>query len=364
MIVRDEQDYLEDCLRSVEQHVDEIVVVDTGSVDATLDIAKDFDCKILTQEWVGDFSAARNTALEAATGSWCLYIDADERLKVPAGENLPEILNDADAIALKVRFTPKTGFTPYHEIRLFRRDERIRFQGRIHETVHPSISAICTDEQRTIPSCQIGIDHVGYDGDLTHKHHRNLPLLQKAVLEHPDRVFLWANLGETLNALGREIEAEEALLRSIDEASKSTNVKQVADGALGWMQLIHLHLKNKPLLACEFAEQATQIYPQHKALDLAYAGALYQVGRQEQALPLLEHLMTLNPATYFDPLVAYDKRIFGEWALNLKGDVLLRMGNRPAAAKAYKRAALHAPDNLEYRAKAAMFDSAARSIIT
>src|SRR5690606_29929897 len=83
LIVRDEAAMIGGCLESLRGHVDEIVVVDTGSADATPQIVASYGARLLHHEWNGDFSAARNRALDAVSGDWILYIDADERL-VPA----------------------------------------------------------------------------------------------------------------------------------------------------------------------------------------------------------------------------------------------------------------------------------------
>src|SRR5579862_9526082 len=80
MIVRDEEENLARCLESVKPIADEIVVVDTGSTDATVQIAESFGAKIGHFEWCADFAAARNAAIELATSKWVLSIDADEWL--------------------------------------------------------------------------------------------------------------------------------------------------------------------------------------------------------------------------------------------------------------------------------------------
>ena len=70
MIVRNEAKHLRRCLESVHELVDEIIVVDTGSTDATVEIAQEFGAKISYFEWCNDFSSARNVSLEAARGEW------------------------------------------------------------------------------------------------------------------------------------------------------------------------------------------------------------------------------------------------------------------------------------------------------
>src|SRR5579871_4985700 len=83
LIVRDEAEVIADCLSSLVGRVDEIVLVDTGSRDQTLEIASRFPVQLHRFTWCNDISAARNFALRQATSDWILYIDADERLEIP-----------------------------------------------------------------------------------------------------------------------------------------------------------------------------------------------------------------------------------------------------------------------------------------
>jgi len=88
MIVKNEQQFLPDCLESVRNIVDQIVIIDTGSVDNTVEIAKRYSSEVHYFKWCDDFSAARNESIKYASGDWIFWIDADERL-LP--ESVPEI---------------------------------------------------------------------------------------------------------------------------------------------------------------------------------------------------------------------------------------------------------------------------------
>src|SRR5580693_253427 len=80
MIVRDEQEMLPRCLAAVAGVVDELVIVDTGSTDETVEIARSFGAHVIHHEWTGSFAQARNVSFDAATGDWLIYLDADEVL--------------------------------------------------------------------------------------------------------------------------------------------------------------------------------------------------------------------------------------------------------------------------------------------
>jgi len=88
LIVRDEEQNLAECLKSVRDFADEIVVVDTGSTDNTVIIAESLGAKVIHSEWINDFSYARNVSLDQATGSWILWLDADDRVPLSEGKKI------------------------------------------------------------------------------------------------------------------------------------------------------------------------------------------------------------------------------------------------------------------------------------
>ena len=91
MIVKDEEEMLPRCLAAVAEHVDEIVIVDTGSTDRTVEIAESFGANVIEFPWNGSFADARNVSLDTATGDWILWLDADEVLDEGQGELLREL---------------------------------------------------------------------------------------------------------------------------------------------------------------------------------------------------------------------------------------------------------------------------------
>ena len=86
IIVKNEAALLGRCLNSIKSAADEIVVVDTGSTDNTVEIAESMGAKVVCTQWRDDFAWARNISIEHATGSWILWLDADD---VVPPESLP-----------------------------------------------------------------------------------------------------------------------------------------------------------------------------------------------------------------------------------------------------------------------------------
>jgi glycosyltransferase involved in cell wall biosynthesis len=107
LIVRDEAEHLDACLASLGGLVDEIVVVDTGSRDDSLEVAQRHGAVIGHEAWESDFLTPRNRALDLASGDWILYIDADERVRPADHATVRDLLAAAtDHVSFRVRFVP------------------------------------------------------------------------------------------------------------------------------------------------------------------------------------------------------------------------------------------------------------------
>ncbi|MDB5098550.1 MAG: hypothetical protein JWM80_2971 [Cyanobacteria bacterium RYN_339] len=190
LIVRDEEANLARCLASLQGVVDEIVVVDTGSTDGTVAIAEAAGATIGHFTWCDDFSAARNAALDLATGDWVLVIDADEELDVPDAAALRDVLRDRvpGAYALPIANVDGAGHSGLEAnvVRLFQRHDALRFAGRFQETMEADLAALGWPVR---PSAAARLIHHGYAPEVVAergKAARNLRLAELAAAEAPD----------------------------------------------------------------------------------------------------------------------------------------------------------------------------------
>lgn len=161
MIVKDAAATLEACLESVREVVDEIVIADTGSTDSTIALARKRGARVVEIPWENDFAAARNRALAEVQADWVLVLDADEILDASASTAIPRLTAAKDVAGYQVTIrnyvhtledrlwdqpaTPNDStlaaakvfpaYVEHENVRLFRRDSRIYFVGRVHETV-------------------------------------------------------------------------------------------------------------------------------------------------------------------------------------------------------------------------------------
>ena len=359
MIARDEESFLPGCLQSLAGIVDEVVIVDTGSRDATASIAIAAGARVLPHDWQDDFSAARNAALDAVTCDWVLYIDADERLVLPGLGRLEAYL-DPLSIAASVRFRPKTGYTRYREMRLFRSHPDIRFAGRIHESVSPAIAALARRSGAGISASNVHIDHLGYDGDQAHKHIRNLPLLKASVISDPDRVYYWYHLAETLLAIDDQTGAEQAAWQGLAAAKRAPTDKQAADASLIYQILARQGLQRGEDVL-ELVEEGLGLMPHDFALRFLKGQALYKANQQEAALAIALSLTQADVNSIDDGLLAFDERIFAEKACELAALACFAMGDMNGAGAYFSQAAMCNPSDLSYRARAAAFSNGAAS---
>jgi glycosyltransferase involved in cell wall biosynthesis len=144
MIVRDEAERIEACLRSVQGFVDEMVVVDTGSSDDTVAIATALGATVHRIDWPGDFAPARNQALQWLTGDWVLVLDADEQLRPEAREPLRQLMTQPDLLLINLLRQERGAVqSPYSNVsRLFRRHPAIRWSRAYHSLVDDSVAEL------------------------------------------------------------------------------------------------------------------------------------------------------------------------------------------------------------------------------
>lgn len=350
MIVRDEERFLDGCLRSLAGVVDEIVVVDTGSRDASARIAESHGARVSEFRWCDDFSAARNAALERATGDWILYIDADERVVEGDRSTLEPFLGDPGVAALTVRFRSSAAVSRYREHRLFRNRPEVRFRGVIHETHLPDLWAFCAREGLRLEHSQLAIDHLGYEGDLERKHRRNLPLLQARLAREPNHVYSWWHLGATFHGLGDEAAAEDAWRRGV-EVVRAKRARTLAD-SLPHTELARCRLRRGED-ASELLAEGQLWFPDNFTLLWLQGQAWQRAGLHAEALVIFERLATVDPEIVAGSL-GHDRRIFGEQACASAGLCCFRLGRYAEAASWYARAEQLAEDGLEYRLKRAL----------
>ena len=225
LIVRNEEQFLGRCLDSVRGLANQIVVVDTGSTDRTVEIARAHGAQVHSFTWCDDFSAARNVALEHANGDWVLALDADEEMPPDQHDALRKHLLAEAVISwrLPIRDAGREEEGQSYVPRLFRNAPGLYYTGRIHEQVFRSVEDVRRDwglDTRLGEACLL---HHGYSKALTldrDKVARNLRLLEMALDESPDDANLLMSHGLELTRAGRREEGLAAYRAAFDLLSR------------------------------------------------------------------------------------------------------------------------------------------------
>jgi GT2 family glycosyltransferase len=229
MIVRDEERNLQQCLPTIADVVDHIVIADTGSKDNTRAIAARFGARVVEFPWIDHFAAARNEALRHATSDWILWLDADDTLDSENRQRLMRLLaqlgDERDAYAMKVRSkldAEGRGFRLLDQVRLFPNHPQIRWDYRVHEQILPAVRR----RGGNVRWSDVIVDHGGYVDRAVRRRklERNLRLLRLDDAERPNDAFTLFNLGWTLLDLEETSEAVMRLRRSLALATPDSSI--------------------------------------------------------------------------------------------------------------------------------------------
>ncbi len=208
LITKNEENFLNKCLASVRPIASQIIVVDTGSTDRTIQIARDHGAEIHEFAWCDDFSAARNEALRRATGDWVLVLDADEELLPEHRQTLQQEMRSSAVMAYRVpiidegREKEGCSYVP----RLFRNAPGLFFIGRVHEQIFSSVEVRCREWGLENRLGNAALLHHGYTAEVVasrEKIARNLRLLELANQELPGEPNLVMSLGLELVRSGK-----------------------------------------------------------------------------------------------------------------------------------------------------------------
>lgn len=214
IITKNEERHIKKCINSVSDIVDEIVVVDTGSKDKTVSIAKSLGAKIFEYEWCGDFSKARNFAIEQCSGKWIIFLDADEYLKEGCTEELKSQIrnahnNNKEAILFEIINIDEENTEIYDiskNIRAFKKHPMLRYVQPIHEVlehINRSIKAVDA-------TSKIKLYHTGYSPNIIkekNKSKRNLDLLFSQLEKDSNHADTYYYIVESLMVAERYEEA-------------------------------------------------------------------------------------------------------------------------------------------------------------
>jgi glycosyltransferase involved in cell wall biosynthesis len=234
MIVRDAETSLGRALASARPFMDEIVVVDTGSRDATKRIAVEHGARVFDFPWCDSFAAARNHSIDRATGDWVFWMDADDVLPASSGQELRRLVRacpNRDAafwVMIEEAKPAKNGAVPrttaHGHVKLFPRRDDIRFRYRIHEQIAPVINKVGLP----IRTSRAVVRHVTDRSAAAQaaRRERNLRLALLDEKDYPNDPFVLLSLGIThLHLPGALPKATDYLRRSADACPRGAQIQ-------------------------------------------------------------------------------------------------------------------------------------------
>jgi CDP-glycerol glycerophosphotransferase (TagB/SpsB family)/GT2 family glycosyltransferase len=288
MMVKNEEKYLEECLQGLKPILDEVdselIIVDTGSTDRTVEIAKKYTNRVYYHEWTGHFGEMRNTVLEYAKGQWFFFIDADEII-----DDYTDIINfftsDRHKKANAAFFLIKNllsrenndSYAYSHILRFFRKDKEFHFRGAVHE-----------QPVYKLPVAQIKASavHYGYMNDdaglMEYKYIRNVEILENELEKDPENVYYWYQLAQSYGMYGDKDKGLDAILKaySLMKADKKPKHRISVYILLANIYLVHGMYK-KVIEVCNEGCRLREGY-----FDLYYFRAMshFELGNYKDAL--------------------------------------------------------------------------------
>ena len=263
MIVRNEAERLERCLASVAGFVDEMVLLDTGSSDATIAIAESCGAVVRQLPWPGDFAPARNEALAHVNGDWVLVLDADEWLLPEARQPLQALMAEPDLLLINLlRQELGAAQSPYSNVsRLFRRHPAIHWSRPYHSMVDDSVLALLEKEPHWhLADCDVpALAHDGYRSDLLAsgaKAKRLRQAMEADLAAHPGDPYACAKLGSLEVSEGNRERGIALLQQGLARCPASRHPER-------YELLLHLAIalssSSDPKHACQLYRQALEL---------------------------------------------------------------------------------------------------------
>ncbi|MFE4712719.1 MULTISPECIES: glycosyltransferase [unclassified Paenibacillus] len=299
MIVKNEEKWIGRCLESVRHVVDEMIIVDTGSTDRTVEIAESVGATVYSFPWTNHFADARNYGIERASGDWIVWLDADEEVDSVDAPRLRSVLEMDDQNLVFVELINYYGESPpdpdkiyrlaHH--RLFRNGIGIRFNGSIHEQLN---NREILGNQEQMKMLDVKVYHYGYlDSEVTAKakSERNLTLLKKASSEPAPDPWIEYHLASEHYRLENFPEAFQHVNQSIRLFLENSILPPAMLYKLKYSSLIALGSLDNVVAAID---KALGIYPDYVDLHYLKGIALLHRNIVQEAAEAFRYCITLG----------------------------------------------------------------------
>jgi tetratricopeptide (TPR) repeat protein len=344
LITKNEALTLPGCLNSVAGLADEIIVVDTGSLDNTREVARELGARVHDFVWVDDFAAARNECNRHATGDWILWLDGDEYFDADNRDQLRALLeglNDENVAYLmrqRSRVSSAEGDAVMLQCRLFRNLPAIRWEYRVHEQIQPAVERC----RGTVRPTEIFIDHSGYEDAAVYlrKLKRNLRLLLLEDQERPNDPFTLMNLGWAYKNLGQIAAAVAYYRRGLERSRPGTFVAR----KLYRLLVRAHHALRQQQLALDACRDGLAAFPDDVEISFLHGVLLSETGRLAAAEAAFLRLAEAPPGDRLE--IDIHPGIRGDMVRHNLARVYKAQGRTDDAEAQYRAALAHRPDSV------------------
>ena len=346
LIVKNEEDNITQCLSSVRDVADEIVVVDTGSCDNTIAIAQSFGAKVFLCPWEDNFSIPRNVSLEQASGEWILMIDADEHLAEETKHNIKLLSKREDALGYTFLMEMHPDWSMMRGLRLFRNIPTLRYRGIFHEEL-----TIPRDSFDKIIPADIKIIHKpASEEEGNRKYERNISLLNKHLCLYPDDIYQMLDLARLHLYKDNLAEAEKLLDRAailIHQNKKLySKTKLEVNQALYYEYKLGLLWRQKRDIRDSLAvcEEAMSVIPSCPLFYYKAANLYYKYEQYEQAITYFQKCLDFGKLDTVEITIQYPKGILNDLSLAGMGYCFFRTKQYNKAAQYFESSFALKPD--------------------
>ncbi len=336
MIAGNEEERLPRCLESVQGLVDEIVVVDTGSTDRTVEIAESFGATLGTFEWCDNWSAARNESIKLATGDWIMWLDPDDILPTEMHTKIREAMARGRGGKTAYFFVlDDQGYEPVTclQLRLFPNVPGVEFSQPVHEQLTPSLAKLGI----TCEPTDIRIVHTGYTTPevVRTKQEKYHGIMVKWLETHPDDYIVRSHVAQTYYVWGDLDKSIENYERIIEDSACNEDHNLIIETTASLFLGRCLMRKGANDAALEQLERAHALDDQCAMTNLTLGECYGRLGAHERALNALDQAQAYETQVTFsavDPLaIRYSIRF-------ARGQSLEALERLEAAASAYEEA--------------------------
>ncbi|WP_180953749.1 glycosyltransferase family 2 protein [Bacillus sp. T33-2] len=295
IIVKDEERFLDRCLNSAAKHVNEVVLVDTGSSDRTLEIAEHYDANIFHYNWTNDFAAARNISIKHATSDYILVLDADEYLDEDA-DIQRVLITEKDHYTVRIKNHLSSGGAIYHPaVRLFKNNRGLKYQGRIHEHLNVEDKSLGLSHEFG----DVLIHHDGYKDEVVkekEKHNRNIAILLDEVAKNPSGYNLY-NLGTQYRANHQDEEAVNYYKRAFELSKDRLYIQSLLYNMIDSISRLGRHEE-----ALNVVNAAIESFPNHTDFYFLKGRIFEELAFKNDAIRAYENCIRLGEVDLFQTL--------------------------------------------------------------